>query len=217
MKKVLILYLILFGFNNLTAQTVLFKNEPPHSYGYHKHDGFYLSMCYGAVFGNILDEYNSTSMDMSGMGSLLDLKIGGAIRENLILHATIISQVIAGPTITIPGEGTAKAPSNFVASEVMFGVGLTYYVMPSNMFFSGTLGYGNFGIMDSENSGNDVTTEKGLSIQLKIGKEWWISKNWGLGVAFTYGKTMVTNTPNMGPVEQLESNRFGLLFNTTYN
>ena len=54
-------------------------------------------------------------------------------------------------------------------------------------------------------------------MQLKAGKEWWISKRWGLGIAFTYGKTFVHNGPRDGEEEKLNSNRFGILLNATFN
>ena len=87
----------------------------------------------------------------------------------------------------------------------------------SNIFLSGTGGLGNFSIIDSDDSKNNVSTQHGFSMQLKIGKEWWISKNWGFGVGLTYGKTNLTNRPSEGIVEKMDSNRFGILFNTTFN
>jgi hypothetical protein len=68
-------------------------------------------------------------------------------------------------------------------------------------------------------SNNDISfsTDRGFSMQLKAGKEWWISKRWGLGVALTYGKTKLTNTPGGGVEELMNSNNFGILFNATLN
>lgn len=54
-------------------------------------------------------------------------------------------------------------------------------------------------------------------MQFKLGKEWWVSKNWGFGLGLTYDKTYATNDPGAGEMEKLESNRFGILFNTTFN
>jgi hypothetical protein len=71
--------------------------------------------------------------------------------------------------------------------------------------------------IDSENSDNNVSTQRGFSMQLKIGKEWWISDKWAFGVGLTYGKTNLTNEPIGGTIEKLDSNRFGILFNTTLN
>ena len=48
-------------------------------------------------------------------------------------------------------------------------------------------------------------------------KEWWIGKKWGLGVGLTYSKTKLTNEPGNEIVEKLNSNRFGILLNATFN
>jgi len=99
--------------------------------------------------------------------------------------------------------------------EAMFGGGLTYYIMPQNIFLSGSLGIGNFTMMDQKND-QTTSTQRGFSMQLKAGKEWWVSKKWGLGLSVTYGTTSLTNNSG-GISEKLNSNRFGILFNATLN
>jgi hypothetical protein len=185
-----------------------------------EHKGFFLSMAAGPVFGKITDEisgdYNGIyNMDMDGVGAAFDFKIGGVISPNLILHATLISQTMSGPNIKISNNPSVKAPNELTIGEAMFGAGLTYYIMPQNIFFSGSLGLGNFTIMDET---NDVTTstQRGVSFQLKAGKEWWVSRRWGLGISVTYGKTNLTNSSG-GITEKLDSNRLGILFNATLN
>ena len=180
---------------------------------YQRHTGFFLSMGLGPAFGKIISDMGGEQVDMSGTGAQFDLKIGGAIKENLILHATIISTSLNGPTVKSSYGMTGKTTNNLSISENMIiGGGLTYYVMPSNLFLSGTLGLGNYTLSDIDSNVNG-STDNGVSIQLKVGKEWWVSKKWGLGIAFTYGKTFVNNAG----VEKLNSNRFGILFNATLN
>ena len=186
----------------------------------HQHTGFFLSMSAGPVFGNISDDVtgdvNGTyRMDMNGGGALFDFKIGGAIQENLILHATLISQTMPGPTIKISDNPSIKATDELTVGEAMFGGGLTYYIMPQNIFLSGSLGIGNFTMMDQKND-QTTSTQRGFSMQLKAGKEWWVSKKWGLGLSVTYGTTSLTNNSG-GISEKLNSNRFGILFNATLN
>lgn len=221
MKKILIVCTLLFGAYHLNAQ-----DGVEQSYGYHQHDGFYLSMNLGPVFGNVtdnVDAFNGASaytLDITGPGAVMDLKIGGAIRENLILHATLISNSVSGPTIVTTRNSSstsAKAPQSFSISDDMYAVGLTYYVMPSNILVSGSIGLGRYTIMDTGENSGSITTQGGFAMQLKLGKEWWVSKNWGLGVGVTYSKINVTNEPSIGESELLDSNRFGILFNTTFN
>lgn len=179
--------------------------------GYHQHKGFYLSMSIGPNFEGIIDKVVGS---YSSMGAQFDLKIGGAIIENIILHATLTSNAMSSPKI---GSGGVSHDSfnNISLSEAMIGGGITYYVMPSNIFLSGSMGLGNFTLLNNNDKKNFVSSDKGLSMQLKIGKEWWVSKAWGLGIAFTFGKTKLTSKMSRNTVELMDSSNFGILFSAS--
>ena len=72
----------------------------------------------------------------------------------------------------------------------MLGIGVTYY-LPENIFFSGSIGMAAFNLQDNTDEDNEIEgqTDRGIGVQVAVGKEWWVSDNWGLGVsaAFTYG------------------------------
>lgn len=206
------------GVNQLKAQ-----EEVQRPRGYHQHKGFYLSMSGGPSWGNMMDyERASTpyTINFKGSGDLFDLKIGWAVKENLILHLTGISYSMPGPTVitTVNNNSTTtKTSSSYNIGEAFDGIGMTYYLMPSNVFLSGSLGLGQFVVSGNENSLGNGKTNAGFSMQLKLGKEWWVSKNWGLGVGLAYSKTNLNSTPASGLPEELHSSRFGILFNTTFN
>lgn len=200
MKKLLILGIACLGFIPMNAQE-----------GYHKHDGFYLSLSLGGSSGSISDKMTTTTT-FDGTGGALDLKIGGAIKENLILHANISSIAITGPTLTENGS-SVKATDETSIGQAMLGVGLTYYIMPSNFFISGSVGSGNFSSIINNKT---TSSNHGPSFQLKVGKEWWVSKNWGLGIAALLNTTNVDNTMN-GIAEKVSGTQFGVLFNATFN
>ena len=185
--------------------------------GYRQHTGFYLSLAAGPNFPSInsevIGEWNVT---FTGTGAQFDIKIGGAVKENLILHATLTSNAMTGPKMTSGGQ-SMNASNDMSLGEAMIGGGVTYYLMPLNFFLSGSVGIANFTVMEGNNSSNSVSTDRGFSMQLKIGKEWWVSKRWGLGIAATYGKTKLTNSPGDGIKEHLNSNNVGILFNATLN
>lgn len=209
MKRILLLSSIILSIVNIKAQ----ETKPR---GYHKHDGFYLSMCLGPNFVDITNNVeNDAIYKYSGTGTLFDLKIGGAIRENVILHGTLLSYDLTGPKIESNGQ-SQRASNKISIGEIMLGGGITYYLMPSNTFISASAGIGGF-LLTNEKDDIDVSTDKGFAIQLKIGKEWWISKNWGFGIGITYGNSNVTNKPNQYITERLNSNNWGILFNTTFN
>jgi len=200
MRKLISLLTVLCCFGIMKAQI-------------HQHNGFYLSMGLGPAFGSITDKSSSFDFTYSGTGAEFDFKIGGAIKENLILHATLDSKSIMGPTIA-SGSNSGTASSNVSISESILGVGLTYYFMPINFLVSGSIGLGYYNLTDPDHNLN-VTTQTGFAFQLKIGKEWWVSNKWGLGVGITYGKTNLTNSAE-GISEDMDSNRFGILFNASF-
>ena len=187
---------------------------------YRQHTGFYLSMSVGPTFGLITDDMSGTinnKLEFSGTGFQFDIKIGGAVQENLILHACMASTMISGPKINSANQVGRLKDNMGISENMLVGAGLTYYIMPSNFFLSGTAGMGNYTFTDSKDSENSIKTDNGFSMQLKVGKEWWVGKRWGLGVSLTYGTTIVNNGPYDGVEEKLTSNRFGILFNATFN
>jgi len=183
---------------------------------YRRHTGFYLSMSVGPTFGGISYSVKGSpgQIEFSGTGAQFDLKIGGAVKENLILHASMITTSISGAKVNQAGRLSENVS---ISENMLIGGGLTYYVMPSNIFLSGSAGMGYYNIIDTKESDNNIKTDNGFSMQLKVGKEWWVGKKWGLGVALTYGTTIVNNGPYDGIEEKLTSNRFGILFNVTLN
>lgn len=182
--------------------------------GFHQHDGFYLSMGLGASSGTIDDESEGTKMTFDGGGGVFDFKIGGEIRKNLILHATLTGLSMVGPKVTIPGFGSGKSSNDVNITQSMLGPGLTYYTK-GNFFFSGSLGIGNYS-RKSEGTNGTETTERGFALQIKLGKEWWVSKNWALGVSGCLQSCNITQKYN-GFNEKMGGTMFGLMFNATFN
>jgi hypothetical protein len=180
------------------------------------HRGFYLSMGLGANFSTVSDlVVGSYNYKFKGVGVQFDGKVGGAIRENLILHGSLLVNSMSGPEVSSGGQ-SQNTTSSLTLTEILIGGGATYYFMPYNIFLSGTFGMGEFGLTDDD-SNTSVTTDMGFSMQLKAGKEWWISKRWGIGAAITYGKTKLTNDAGSSGKEDMDSNNFGILFNATFN
>jgi hypothetical protein len=194
--------------------------------GHHRHDGFFLSISPGVAFGSSKADLggNAGSWDnitYSGPGGMLDFKIGGAIKENFILSFDVIGRNVRGPDMETVG-GTTELDKDVVLSDGTLGLGLTYYIMPANVFLSGTLGVGRFVLTNpTEDTEDDETieTNPGLSLHAKIGKEWWVSDNWGLGVAAGYGYLGAERDENSDSDfnGDYSSHKVYILFNTTFN
>src|SRR6478609_2754251 len=163
------------------------------------HSGAFFSVGLGPAWGSS-NGYNNqnNSLSIVGTGVEVDLELGGSLMPGLILHGTITAKSVVGPTIN--GVNVSK---DYTLSETMYGVGVTHYTA-GNYFFSGNFGVGSFSFSDAKTT---VSTDKGFSFLLKAGKEWWVSKKLGLGAAFTYGKTTLTNSQGTY-TEKWNSNRF---------
>jgi len=220
MKTKLLTFLIILTTNvsfSQISENLLTRSKPVIP-GEHQHDGFYLSMGLGFGAGTITDKIiqaNEETLEFSGLAGIFDFKIGGVVAENLILHATLLSTSLNGPTVYSNKGGIKQSGGDISIGEGMIGAGLTYYFMPSNIFISGSLGLGNFSVI--ENNKATSSTEQGFSFQIKVGREWWVSRNWGLGVGLSIGSTNVDSKSTNNVEEQLSSFRFGLMFNATFN
>jgi hypothetical protein len=97
----------------------------------------------------------------------------------------------------------------------LVGVGpnLTYYFMPVNMYASATAAFTRINLTTGNFTGDSAW---GLGTRLSLGKEWWVSDHWGLGLAghFSYSanKSDTTDTAQM-----INTWGVGLSFSATYN
>ena len=185
--------------------------------GYHRHDGFYLSMNIGPALGGAILSSGGDDLTLRGPSALIDFKIGAAVQENLILSFDVISRTISGPELEYQGM-TATADDDFTISDPSIGIGLTKYFMPHNVFVSGTLGMGQY-IMDDDESNTKYESEWGFALHAKVGKEWGVGKDWGLGVSGGYGLLVTKDKEDEsgGDPTDITTHQFYLLFNTTFN
>lgn len=165
----------------------------------------------GSVSGTINGSDNTGNrLLIDGPALGFDFQIGGPIGADLLLHGTISIKSISGPII----NGT-KVPNNYTFDEGMIGAGLTKY-LNHNFFLTGNVGLGNYSLSENSRSSSSATTtsDRGLSYQVKAGKEWWISGKWALGLAFTYSSTSV-NSQSGTVSEHWNSNRYGIMLTGT--
>ena len=130
----------------------------------------------------------------------------------LILGAHIFDAVTSNPNISL--GGSSSNTSN--ASLTMFGIGpeLTYYFMPNNVYLSGTVGLTR---MTFNSNGNDASTDWGLGSRVTLGKEWWVSNHWGLGLSGHISYSANNDPASNGNGNLMSSWAFGAAFSATYN
>lgn len=173
------------------------------------HDGgFFLRLSAGGGgAGTKLDD-PSVLVDMSGSAGNVNFAIGGIVAPNLAIHGTLFGWSISDPDVTFE-QITGTLPGSVTLSAV--GAGLTYYIMPQNIYFSGSAGVG---MIEVESFGLTGNTENGLALDVTIGKEWWVSDRWGLGVAGALGYHSI---PQESVDENWTGTDFCVRFTSTFN
>lgn len=147
--------------------------------GYHEHDGFFLRMTLGLGIGRSSTSLVGSDIVIRGGVGAFSLALGGAVAENLLLFGQIAFTAMPGPTIEVDGSEVATASEDDSLDTSGLGAGVAYYIMPLNAFVSGALLWTQL----SARQDDDVVgeTDGGPGADLRVGKEWWLSHDWGLG------------------------------------
>jgi len=178
------------------------------------HDGFFLRLSAGGGYGETEIDASGVpflpgdNLKLSGATGDINLAIGGALKENFLLHGTIWGWAVSGPDVESGGV-TETVDANLTMSGV--GIGFTWYVMPVNVYFSPSVGLANLSV---ERDNVTVSTDAGFGLDLTVGKEWWVSDGWGLGLAGGFSWHAVGD----GTVDEVWSGPgLGLRFSATMN
>jgi len=158
-----------------------------HAQSYHgsvenpRHHGFFLRLTAGGSLFAVNEGFDDvTPAFRIGAGAATaDVAVGGAITENLILHADFVSMLAIDPQYAI-GEGGGTDDLDADLSLLGAGCGLTHYFMPINLYVSASV------LMISAHLNpkpGRSTSDRGVAWKIMVGKEWWITKDWGIGIA----------------------------------
>jgi len=202
MKTILLAFICLFLTSNL------FSQADATDVGIYQHDGFFLRMLFGVGYTELVEnDVMRSELKFSGVADGLRFQIGGAVSDNLIIYGALGSVIQKDPTMEWMGE--SGSTSNVSASVFDFGGGITYYLMPANVYFA-------LGLLinraELEYNNRKGESEYGIGFNAMVGKEWWVGEDWGIGATgyLSYG-TMKDKDYTI--------NYFyvGVLFSATYN
>lgn len=205
--------LLIYGVQSVSYGQVAPTVEAGEDDTKHKHDGFYLRLTTGVGSTTSIEETEVGELSFSGMSGNTTLGIGYTVVENLIINLDIFASSVTDPTVEIDGKDVGEVDAEVTISNI--GVGATYYIMPTNVYLAGSIALAT----GSVGSGRvKVETDTGYGINVAIGKEWWVSDNWGIGVA---GQLFHTVLPDenliTGQVYDLKTTSIGILFSATFN
>ena len=151
-------------------------------------------------------------MTYSGWGGSYSAALGGAIVPNLILYGEIL-----GTTVINADYRDSTGNVGYSGLDVTmfgFGPGITYYLEPANVYFSGTLAISKVSFSDTSYGDSAGETDFGVGLSFMCGKEWWITPDWGIGLA---GRLHWANMRDPVYDTHLNGLAFALLFSATYN
>ncbi|PKN49293.1 MAG: hypothetical protein CVU63_02570 [Deltaproteobacteria bacterium HGW-Deltaproteobacteria-20] len=182
------------------------------------HDGFFLRMELGAGYlmmpGTLEGGSSSTDVDISGMGAVAGLLLGGTPADGLVIGGGSLASVVSKPKIKV---GDIEADAEGDLSLSLLGPFVQYYPDPNaGLHFELLLGYASASGTDDD--ADEAATGFGLSAG--VGHEWFVSEEWSLGVAgrFTYANVKyesdvasTTFTQKYTPMVP------GILFTATYH
>lgn len=170
------------------------------------HDGFFLQMDLG--FGGMASKQDSGSSELEASGGAgeFSIALGGAIRENLILAGQAWAVAVDEPEIEVNGRDFGTSDATLTLSG--FGLNVTYY-LPSNFYFSATP---SLTTLTVESDGDESETDTGFGLRLAVGKEWWVSDNWGLGLN---GQAILSSNDDEG--DTWSTAWVGIAFSATFN
>jgi hypothetical protein len=182
--------------------------------GHHMHDGTYVRLFLGGGRIAISESVGGQDGKVHGGGVSFGVAVGGAVVENLILYGEFYFMSADDPTVELGGVSLPASGSSLVSAGI--GPGIAYYIQPVNIYLSATFGAARVEIQDADTQAVRGSSKWGLGLSTMIGKEFWVSDNWGLGAAlqFHYG-SMEDNVPSPAPT--IRSNAIALLFSSTFN
>ena len=176
----------------------------------YRHRGFYVRPDLGAGYLAVTQSTPLGKLKSHGVAGMFGLHVGGAIEENALLGVHLFTSGLKDPQVTLGGASEGGRGTTIW----MLGIGpeITWYVMPANVYVSATAALTQ---LRADVDGEKSTTDFGFGTRLAVGKEWWMSHHWGVGLAgqFTWAR-------NQGRGEDADTVRtwgLGLALSATYN
>jgi hypothetical protein len=155
----------------------------------------------------------TSELNLKGTGVGLGVAVGGALVDNLILYGEFSFLSVESPTRTI--DGVASNTSDVGISSGAIGPGLAYYFPSLNLYLSATVGMSKADTRDRGSNTTIASTDWGFGFSGMVGKEFWVSTNWGLGVAFQYRHAKMRDHGGDSPF--IYENDLALVGSATFN
>jgi hypothetical protein len=193
--------------------------RPPFPPGDFDHDRFYLRLHLGPALLRASYPKAGGKRIYSSIGFTFGGALGYTVAHNLILFGEGQFTVISDPGPELWGGSDRIEGYNLLLTSM--GPGLAYYWDPLGLLFSGALVFPRLDFIkrprqDGPTYSGDaiVKTGFGVGADLLVGKEWWVSPDWGLGAAL---QLHVSSTKVEGEDARMTTTALSLLLSATFN
>jgi len=158
----------------------------------HQHRDLFLRLEAGGGYLRSSATVNGLSGSISGPAGSLGVSLGWSIQENLSIFGHLSWSAAPSPTVSLGDSSGSQSLLSFLSG----GPGVNYYFMPSNYYVSAMVLL--TGLFTASQAGGSGSSEVGLGLKAAVGKEWWVSDRWGLGVAgqFSFGSNQDQGSPS---------------------
>ncbi|MFL5401077.1 MAG: hypothetical protein ACJ79P_24505 [Myxococcales bacterium] len=152
---------------------------------------------------------NGVDASITGAAGSFGIAVGGAVAENHILAFHFWDVVATSPSVSAGNVSVSNADAT--VTLIAFGPEYTAYSR-ENLYFSISPALTRATI---SSNGSSADTNWGFGLRTGVGKEWWVSDHWGLGVAGHLSLSMNEDTGNNPPTWTGWSAT--IAFSATYN
>jgi hypothetical protein len=172
-----------FAQNGGAPLNIVTVSEAP---GVHLHDGFYLrlGMGFGSYSEAIRQEDADKQTTVSGIASVSEFALGGAVRPGLVFGGGVWTSTILASARTIRGNPPPGEVIDGRGDFQLVGPFFDYYPDPrGGLHMQGAIGIANVrGLsVDSVNFDKDSISVGG-GVMFGVGYDWWVSNEWSVGV-----------------------------------
>jgi hypothetical protein len=175
------------------------------------HDRLYLHLSLGLGGLGSSAQANNIKQEVGGGALSLNVAAGWTVARRLIVFAEWYGSAAGKAKTKVNGVELASDAGD--ASLSGLGLGVAYYFQ-RNIFVSGGLGVSHFRVATSDGD-TRYQSKGGLGLHASVGKEWWVSEQWGLGIAAALA-TVSAEDRDLPGVEWRAAT-MGLAFVATYN
>ena len=141
------------------------------------HEGFFARLQLGGTYLTA----QQGDRHYAGPGVALGLAAGGMLRRDLGLFAMLSFHVALAPHVEVGAGATPISGVDNVESDA-FGGGLAYYLEPLNVHAAVAVTGGTVQVFDKDDN-RLAGSKTGLGFAVLAGKEWWVGRDWGMGLA----------------------------------